>query len=437
MADIAKALIEWLLWQSLYATVAAAVIFGLIGALRIRDPRWLMGLWAIVLLRFLLPTDFAMPWGIGSIWDQFGPAVLDQRADGGEIAASVPSVERLGVGGGPVASGSLAIFLTLIWAGGALGLFFIVLRQQLKTSRLLRRAAPAGQEVRDRLRHWQRKFDIDRPVHMVVGDAKLLPFTTGLLSPAIFMSRQHLETIGRDELDAVLVHELAHIRSWDVAWLYIERLVQLLFFFHPVAWWATRQLSQARERCCDIQAVNMSNIKATLYWESVLNLLQVPANSSPRLAIASSLGRPARSLRDRIDAVRFHSHPHTRSRLAVYAGIMGLSTFLLPMAPIAGRAAIPLPTAKNDLAQSKQSALRTANDRVLRAREILDRYNRGDFGDRVITRPNGEAICAPDSWPAGVTCKGVFSRKDIGQLVWEAEDSLVKAERTAALLANP
>jgi antitoxin component YwqK of YwqJK toxin-antitoxin module len=58
-----------------------------------------------------------------------------------------------------------------------------------------------------------------------------------------------------DALEAVIAHELAHIRRWDVWANLLQRLVETLLFYHPAVWWLSRRLSLEREMCADELAV--------------------------------------------------------------------------------------------------------------------------------------------------------------------------------------
>lgn len=430
-----EAVVHWLLWQSIYVTGLAAAMFAPIKLAKIRDPRWLVALWSLVLVRFLLPVSFAAPWGIGTLWQKINP--LEPAA----IPPPQPVTGQSGsVGPLPITQSSFdgSAIIILFWLLGVAIMVGLTIRQLRNLHVMLKQASAVPPETQAKVDHLRAQFGIKRGVTLRAGDATQLPFTTGLFAPVIYISRSQLDSLSPDDLDAVLAHELAHIRSFDILWLWAERVVQALFFFHPVAWIATHQLAQAREHSCDIQAVKHARMQARQYWSAVLNLVHGHQTRSSKLAMASTLGRSAQTLKARMDSVQRHSNADANPTLVITGLTALLGATALPVASMPQRpeasliedVAAPAPASAPETA--RQKALANARARVVEAEQILERYRRGDFGDRTLPQSDGSIRCAPNSWPEGVQCAGVFSQSDIRQLVWEAEDNLAKAVRSLA-----
>jgi hypothetical protein len=73
----------------------------------------------------------------------------------------------------------------------------------------------------------------------------------GFFKPAIVIPRWTLNELTTTELNAVLLHEIAHLRRWDDWTNLAQRIVSALLFFHPAVWWIGRGLAREREMACD------------------------------------------------------------------------------------------------------------------------------------------------------------------------------------------
>ena len=81
------------------------------------------------------------------------------------------------------------------------------------------------------------------------------PLVAGWRRPRLLVPRDLARDLTGAELDAVLLHELAHVRRRDLSWHLLQRLVLVLLWFHPVAWALQAAIARERERCCDALAL--------------------------------------------------------------------------------------------------------------------------------------------------------------------------------------
>ena len=84
-----------------------------------------------------------------------------------------------------------------------------------------------------------------------IGEA----MAVGLFRPIVLLPVSWVADLPPDLLDAVIAHELAHIRRHDLWVLLAQRGLETLLFYHPAVWWVSRQISLEREMCCDELAV--------------------------------------------------------------------------------------------------------------------------------------------------------------------------------------
>jgi beta-lactamase regulating signal transducer with metallopeptidase domain len=92
---------------------------------------------------------------------------------------------------------------------------------------------------------------VSRPILLLESCLAEVPMVVGHIRPAILMPLGLLAGLPAGQIEAILLHELAHIRRYDYlvnAW---QRAVECLLFYHPAAWWISRVIRAERENCCD------------------------------------------------------------------------------------------------------------------------------------------------------------------------------------------
>ena len=82
----------------------------------------------------------------------------------------------------------------------------------------------------------------------------------GWLRPVILLPASALTGLAPSQLEAVIAHELAHIRRHDYLVNLFQTTVETLLFYHPASWWISRQIRAEREHCCDDVAVSCAAI---------------------------------------------------------------------------------------------------------------------------------------------------------------------------------
>jgi beta-lactamase regulating signal transducer with metallopeptidase domain len=78
-----------------------------------------------------------------------------------------------------------------------------------------------------------------------------MPVVIGVFRPIILLPAYAATGLTTDQLQAVLAHELAHIRRYDLLVNVLQRVIESLLFFHPAVWWVSRQIANEREQACD------------------------------------------------------------------------------------------------------------------------------------------------------------------------------------------
>ena len=84
-----------------------------------------------------------------------------------------------------------------------------------------------------------------------------VPTIVGVMRPVILLPASLASELSMDQLEALIVHELGHIRRWDPVVNLVQRLIEAVFFFHPATWWLSRRLRSERENCTDDLVVGL------------------------------------------------------------------------------------------------------------------------------------------------------------------------------------
>jgi len=332
LSALAEALVPGLLLNALYATLLAAGALGAGRLLRGRCPRLQLGLWTLVVMRLVLPTDLSAPWSLAALLSPAAtPSTMTPLGDGGASSVGSAPAGDLTSAARPT-PGALAL-LTIVWAVGATvttGLLF-------GRRRRLRDHARNAEAIDDprllaQIERGRRALGVNRPVRLVASDVTGAPYTMGLLRPVIHLPRAVAAHLDRRLAEAAIAHEMAHVARLDDLWLQIANVAKCIHFFNPIAWLSTRRLSELREMLTDERVLASAIVPERAYAASLLAVLRLDLDPVP----APSLGAEARSLSMRLHRIlspRSKPRPFT-SAIATLA----LGALLLPLAPEPGLA---------------------------------------------------------------------------------------------------
>ena len=152
----------------------------------------------------------------------------------------------------------LLAWLVIAWAVGVCALSSRLAVSWLHVKRLKHRATTvlAG-EWPERLAELMRRLEVSRPVRLFQSALVEVPTVIGWLRPVILLPAGCLAGLSPAQLEAVLAHELAHVRRHDYLVNLVQSAVETLLFYHPAVWWISRRIREERELCCDDLAVRV------------------------------------------------------------------------------------------------------------------------------------------------------------------------------------
>ena len=245
------------LWQStLFAVVAGLLTL----ALRKNAAKTRYWLWLVASVKFLVPFSIVVM--VGS---HFG------RATTGVTAPVTFVIEQISQPfGAPVRDAivpapqapSTNIIPAIIWAIWAVGFVFVVC-SWWRRSRSIREALAAASPL-----------DLPFAIRVMSSPAILGPGVFGIWRPVLLLPEGITSHLTAAEMDAILAHELCHVRRRDNLATVAHMSVEALFWFHPLVWWLGARLMEERENACD-EEVLRSGSEPEVYAEGILKICEL------------------------------------------------------------------------------------------------------------------------------------------------------------------
>jgi beta-lactamase regulating signal transducer with metallopeptidase domain len=183
-------------------------------------------------------------------------------------------------------------YASVCWAAGVLFMSLRLLGGWVWMQRLRRRRAEsAGPSWQRRVGALSRRMGLRVPVHILESWSVDAPMVIGWLKPVILVPAAALAGMEPLALETILIHELEHIRRHDYLVNLLQSVAEALLFYHPAAWWVSRQIRLERENCCDDAAVTLCG-DPLLYARALAELetLRSTHELDPRLAVAATGG---------------------------------------------------------------------------------------------------------------------------------------------------
>jgi bla regulator protein BlaR1 len=271
------------LWQSTLFAIVAGLLTVAFRKNRAQVRYWL---WFSASLKFLVPFTFLM--SLGSHW-QWAPAakkIATQPVSFTMVQITEPFPDALPFV--PSASDTrdwVPIAMLAVWACGFLGIALIRFRGWLRIRAAIRSSEPVGHALAC-------------PVDVRSSPGLLEPGVVGLLRPILLLPTGIAGRLTPPQLEAVLAHELCHVRRRDNLFASIHMIVEATFWFHPFVWWIGARLVEERERACDEAVLSLGN-EPRVYAEAILNVCKLYVES-PLVCVSGVTGA---NLKKKIEAI--------------------------------------------------------------------------------------------------------------------------------------
>ena len=299
------------LWQS---TVFAAAVGLLTLALRKHRARVRHGLWLAASIKFLIPLAVLIGLGNRIPWHRVPPSDLSAMV----VAMSEPFTMPLGsaptFAATPVAPAAnpLPAILTTVWAVGFLGIACSWWVRWRRIAAAVRAGSPVPLEL---------------PIPAVASQSLVEPGVFGVAHPVLLLPASLFVRLTPGQLNAVIAHELYHVRRRDNLVAAFHMFVETVFWFHPMVWWIGRRMVEERERACDEGVLGMGS-EPRVYAEAVLNVCKLYVET-PLDCVSGITGA---NLKRRIEAImtkRITHDLHFATKLGL--AIAAMAALLAPI----------------------------------------------------------------------------------------------------------
>lgn len=146
--------------------------------------------------------------------------------------------------------------------------------------------SPVSDEVRSNVRLLSQRLGLRKIVHVAQSAVVKVPMVVGYLRPMILLPVSSITGLTAAQLEAVLAHELAHVRRHD--WLInsAQVVAETVLFYHPAVWWISKRIRQERELCCDDIVLNL-NVDKAVYARTLLTLEELHQGSATAVLAAT------------------------------------------------------------------------------------------------------------------------------------------------------
>jgi beta-lactamase regulating signal transducer with metallopeptidase domain len=151
-----------------------------------------------------------------------------------------------------------------------------------------------GLDLKAKMQQLSNMLGIRKAIGLVESALVQVPTVVGHLKPVILLPASALTGLSPEQIEAILAHELAHIKRCDYLVNMLQTVVEILGFYHPAVWWVSHKVRVERENCCDDIAISLCS--DSLSYARALTTMEEIRFGQPALAVAASGG----SLFDRI-----------------------------------------------------------------------------------------------------------------------------------------
>lgn len=193
------------------------------------------------------------------------------------------------------------------------------------------KAYEPDQKWNDRLQQLADLLGLRKTVRLVESALVQVPLTTGFIKPCIFVPLGLLTQLPADQVEAILLHELAHIRRRDYLVNIVQSIAESIFFFNPALLWISARLREEREACCDDVAVTHTPHKA-----SYLHALVAFAGRASAGKLEMAINRKQTLLLSRVKRMltRENEKLTIMEKSVLIMGLVVISAFTLMPAPV-------------------------------------------------------------------------------------------------------
>lgn len=315
------------LWKISFQAALVAAVAWMISRLARKAPaRVRHALWILVIVKFLVPPFAYLPSGL-AFWqpEQATPArttvvtlaapiTTNEAPDPVDGPKSAPAA-AIAQGSEPVHSSprspALPDLLVTAWLTG-IGLMVIgLLVRQARQELMVRTSHQADADMLEILRGCAERTGVASVPRLRVSNSVATPILIGCLRPIVVLPVWAKDSANAQHLEAMLLHELAHIRHRDMLWLWLYQLVKVPFFFHPGLWLAGYEMSREREFACDELVISSTGVTPQKYAAGYVEALKM-SNAARSMPVCVAMAEPFEVEKTRVERILYRPVPRPR-----------------------------------------------------------------------------------------------------------------------------
>ncbi len=277
------------LWQGALLAACAAVVMR--WGVRSSRARYVTAVATLVLMMAVPVFTFA---GLQAVAPAGAPTEVSARAATTALASDAVAGFSAAPRAADSASARLLTAAVLLWFSGVLvlsarllGGWAIARRLAITTKR------PVAADVEALAVSVAERLGLRRLVRVAECSTVTVPLVIGWLKPVVLVPSAAVAGLPPAHLEALLAHELAHVRRHDYLVNLLQSAIETLLFYHPAVWWVSGRVRQEREHCCDDAAVAVCD--KVIYVNALTGLAAMRAHTP--LALAATDGALLRRVR--------------------------------------------------------------------------------------------------------------------------------------------
>ena len=291
------------------------------------------------------------------------------------------------------------------WMIGVVALSMRLLLGFVGVCRWRRHLEPLPEDLDQRVAALSERLGMQNFSPVFISPSAVQAMAVGYLRPLVLLPAAMVTQMQPEMLEAVIAHELAHIRRFDL-WINLaQRVIETLLFFHPAVWWLSNRLRSERELCCDELAVRATGERLT--YASALETAGRARLLAKQPALAAGISQDKRSTLSRVRHILGLAPKPQNSRfwLAGVVTVLFLAALATPTVIVLAAGAEPKTTASRKTKPTKPLHQAVAAGDIERVKSLISKGADVNAKDE------------EDNTPLHLVAKYGYGQKDIAELL--------------------
>src|SRR6267154_2007949 len=380
----------WTLLHFLWQGAGVAALFAVASAVcRSASARYALAVGALVLMLVSPVITFTWLRAQTSSAVRIGAEGATTWAETSTQNATALSSSRAPLAGSRTEQPMGMLWLVEAWFLGVLLLSLRTAGGLILIERMRRKEIKAvGAELHARCLTLQGRMGVDRVIRYCECHRLDAPAVLGWFRPVVLLPVRALTGLNEEQIEAVIAHELAHIRRFDCFVNLVQIATETLLFYHPAVWWVSQRIRAEREHCCDDEAILICG--DAVNYARALTLME-EWRTAPALLMAANRG----PLGERVVRLLGLNGATGRIRMAG----MGVSFVCLAGALLAGNAFLGVAHASFGTSSSEKELQENGSVIIVKPEPPAAKDRRG-LAPKAAPAPAAASDLAPEPMPA-------------------------------------